>query len=54
MKGCSGKKVLKVKVAQNDPFDFLSQNSWPGGQQDQGHGLALHVQEEIYQSTLTL
>ena len=25
MKECSGKKVLKVKVAQNDPIDSLSQ-----------------------------
>ena len=26
----------------------------PGGQQDQGHEVVLHVQEEFYQSTLTL
>ena len=25
MKECSGKKVLKVKVAQNDPLDSSSQ-----------------------------
>ena len=49
----SGKKVLKVKVAQNDPFDSSSQKNGPGGQQDQGHGVVLHVQEEVYQSTLT-
>ena len=24
-----------------------------GGQGDQGHGIVLHVQEEVYQSTLT-
>ena len=26
MKECSGKKVLKVKVAQNDPLDSSRQN----------------------------
>ena len=25
----------------------------PGGQRDQGGGVVLHVQEEVYQSTLT-
>ena len=25
----------------------------PGGQGDQGHGVVQHVQEEVYQSTLT-
>ena len=25
----------------------------PGGQCDQGHGVVLHVQEEVYNSTLT-
>ena len=54
MKECSGKKVLIVKVAQNDPIDSSSQKSWPGGQRDQGCGVVLHVQEEVYQSTLTL
>ena len=50
MKECSGKKVLIVKVAQNDPLDSSSQKNWPDGQQDQGHGVVLHVQEEVYQS----
>ena len=53
MKECSGKKVLIVKVAQNDPLDSSSQKNWPGGQRDQGRGVVLHVQEEVYQSTLT-
>ena len=53
MNECSGKKVLKVKVAQNDPLDSPSQKNGPGGQQDQGRGVVLHVQEEVYQSTLT-
>ena len=45
--------MLKVKVAQNDPLDSLSQKNGPGGQRDQGRGLVLHVQEEVYQLTLT-
>ena len=49
MKECSGKKVQKINVAQNDPLDSSSRNNWPDGQQDQGHGV-LHVQEEVYQS----
>ena len=53
MKECSGKKVLKAKVAQNDPLDSPSQKNWPGGQQDQGHEVVLHVQEEVYWWTLT-
>ena len=47
------KKVLIVKVAQNDPPDWSRQRNWPGGQRDQGHGVVLHVQEEVYWSTLT-
>ena len=43
MKECSGKKVLIVKVSQNDPLDLSSQKNSPGGQQDQEH----------YQSILT-
>ena len=46
---CSNKKVLKLKVAQNDPLDSSSQKSLPGGQQDQGRGVVLHVQEGGYQ-----
>ena len=52
MKECSGKKVLLVKVAHNAPLDSSSQKNLPGGQ-DQGHVVVLHVQEEVYQSTLT-
>ena len=54
MKECSGKKVLIVKVAQNDPLDSSNQKNLPGGQRDQGHEVVLHVQEEVNQSTLTL
>ena len=53
MKECSGKKVIKAKVAQNDPLDSTSQKNRPGGQRDQGRGVVLHVQEEVYQLTLT-
>ena len=52
MKECSGEKVLIVKVAQNDPLDSSSKKNLLGGQQDQGHEVVLHVQEEVYQSTL--
>ena len=41
--------VLTVKVAQNDLLDSPSQKNWPGGQRDQGCGVVLHVQEEVYQ-----
>ena len=50
MKECSGKKVQKITVAQNDPLDSSSQKNWPGGQRDQGHGV---VQEEVHWLTLT-
>ena len=53
MKECSGKKVQKIKVAQNDPLDSSSQKNQPGGQRYQGPGVVLHVQEDVYQSTLT-
>ena len=35
-------------------LDSSSQKNWPGGQQDQGPEVVLHVQEEVYQSTLIL
>ena len=53
MKECSGQKVLKVKVAQNDPLDSPSQKNWPGGQQGQGHEVVLHDQGEGYQQPIT-
>ena len=52
MKECSVKKVQKIKVAQNDPLDSSSQKNWPDGQPEQGRGVVLHVQEEVYQLTL--
>ena len=33
------------------PWLILPKN-WPSGKGDQGHGVVLHVQEEVYQSTL--
>ena len=42
-------KGLAIKVAQNDHLDSPSQKNWPDGQQEQGHGVVLHVQEEVYQ-----
>ena len=54
MKEYSSKKGLIVKVAQNDPLDSSSKKNLPGVQQDQVHEVVLHVQEEVYQSTLTL
>ena len=48
MKKFISQKVLIVKVAQNDPLDSPSQKNLPGGQRDQGHGVVLHVQEEVY------
>ena len=41
--------MLKVKVAQNYPLDSSSKKNLPGGQQDQGRGVVLDVQEEVYQ-----
>ena len=40
-------------MAQNDPLDSSSQKKWPVGQREQGNGVVLHVQEEVYQLTLT-
>ena len=48
MKECSGKKVLIVKVAQNNPLDSSSQKNLLDEQQEHGCGVVLHVQEEIY------
>ena len=42
--------MVIVTVAQNEPLDSSSQKN-PGGQQDQGRGVVLPVQEEVYQST---
>ena len=38
--------------AQNDPWTHPAKNL-PSGQHNQGHGVVLHFQEEVYQSTLT-
>ena len=40
--------MITLKGAQNDPLDSPSQKNLPGGQQDQGHGVVQHVQEEVY------
>ena len=31
--------IVKVKVAPNNPLDSPNPINWPGGQQDQGHGV---------------
>ena len=50
MKECSKEKVLKGKKSQYDP-PYPSVG--PGGQQDQEHGVVLHVQGECYQPPIT-
>ena len=35
------------------PLTHPAQKNLPGGQRDQGCGIVLHVQYEVYQSTLT-
>ena len=35
------------------PLTHPAKKNLPGRQKDQGHGVVLHVQEEVYQSTLT-
>ena len=53
MKEGSRKKVLKGKKSYNDsPYPSRS-SVGPGGQQDQEHGVVLHVQEEGYQPPQT-
>ena len=42
-KKCSGKKVQKIKVAQNNPPWLIQPKNWPDGQQEQGRGVVLHV-----------
>ena len=44
--------MQKIKVAQNDPLDSSSQKNLQGGQREQERGVVLHIQEEVYQSTL--
>ena len=45
--------MLKGKKFQDDPPYPSRWSGGPGGQRDQGHGVVLHVQGEVYQSTLT-
>ena len=47
MKECSGKSDSEWSTWLTQP------KNWPGGQQDQGHEVVLHVQEEVYQLTIT-
>ena len=49
MKECSSEKVLMVRKSQNDSLDQPSPKDWPGGQQEQGHGVVLDDPEEGYQ-----
>ena len=54
MKECSREKVMKGKKSQYDPPPYPSRSSGgAGGQQDQEHGVALHVQGEGYQEPIT-
>ena len=53
MKECSREKVLKGKKSQYDPPYPSRWSVGPGGQQDQGHGVVLHVQGEGYQPPIT-
>ena len=53
MKELSRGKVLKWKVSQNDPQNPSRWIHGPGGQRDQGHGVVLHDQEEVYQPHIT-
>ena len=49
MKECSREKVLKGKKSQYDPPYPSRWSGGPGGQQDQGHWVGLHVHGEGYQ-----
>ena len=49
MKECSGKKSAKSKSDSEWPPWLIQPKNWPGGQRDQGRGVVLHVQEEVYQ-----
>ena len=42
----------KSEVPKSRPKKGLGLTLKSGGQRDQGHGVVLHVQEEVYQSTL--
>ena len=53
MKECSRKKVLKGKKYQYDPPYSSRWSDGPGGQEDQEHGVVLHVQGEGYQPPIT-
>ena len=46
MKECSREKLLTGKKSQYDPPCPSRSSVGPGGQQDQEHGVVLHVQEE--------
>ena len=53
IKECSSKKVLMMRKSWNDPLDQPSPKNWPGGQQEQGHGVVLHDPREGYQEPTT-
>ena len=53
MKECSRKKVLKGKKSQYDPPYSSRWSVGPGGQEEQEHGVFLHVQGEGYQPPIT-
>ena len=45
--------MLKGEKSQYDPPYPSRWSGGPGGQQDQGHGVVLHIHEEGYQSPIT-
>ena len=49
----SKSKVQSQDQKESECLDSSSQKNWLGGQWDQGNGVVLHVQEEVYQLTLT-
>ena len=54
MKECSREKVQEGKKSEYDPPYPSRSSVGPGGQQDQGYGVVLHVQGEVYQQPIFL
>ena len=53
MKECSSRKVLIVRMSQDDPPYPPSQKKLPGGQQNKGHEVVLNDQGDSYQQLKT-
>ena len=54
MKECSGKKVLKTKVAQNDPLDSSSKKIDQVDSKNKEVGLSYMIQEKVIKNLLLL